>query len=222
MACALLVAAVALAPTPLVMHKDSRTPPPPPLRAARRLERAVGSYWSAHGSYVSRSAMQAGVLGAASDAVSQGIVGIPFDQHHVAALGLLAAVLSGGLNAVWLAGIEQAVPGSKPAAVFTKCLADFCVAGTIANSLYLVGVPLLTATLAGMPPDQGDLLSGWTAPGFRSVMLLEFCTFGPYNLIAFQLVPPQIRPLTAAAVSATCTVGLSAITLGHSFLGIGA
>ena len=44
-------------------------------------------------------------------------------------------------------------------------------------------------------------------------MMLEACTFTPYNLCAFKLVPPHMRPLAAAAVSATCTIVLSAITL---------
>ena len=45
-------------------------------------------------------------------------------------------------------------------------------------------------------------------------MLIEACTFGPYNLCAFRLVPPRYRPLSAATVSATCTVALSGVTLG--------
>ena len=42
----------------------------------------------------------------------------------------------------------------------------------------------------------------------------ELCTFAPYNLFAFRLVPPRLRPLGGAAVSATCAVALSGVTLG--------
>ena len=151
-------------------------------------------------SYLSLAAVQAGVLGGCSDAASQAMLlgsARTIDTHHVAALACLAAVLSGCFNAKWLAMIEQAVPGSSTRAVVTKSVADFFIAGTLANSAYLVGVPLLTATLAGTPADP-DVFSGWTPEGFRSVMLLELCTFGPYNLFAFRAVPPQLRPLTAA------------------------
>ena len=37
----------------------------------------------------------------------------------------------------------------------------------------------------------------------------------PYNTIAFKFVPPQVRPLTHATVSATFNVAVSAVTLGY-------
>ena len=42
------------------------------------------------------------------------------------------------------------------------------------------------------------------------------CTFQPYNLLQFSCVPPSLRPLGGACVSAASTVLLSGITLGYS------
>ena len=39
--------------------------------------------------------------------------------------------------------------------------------------------------------------------------------FIPYNALAFKLVPPQVRPLTHAMVSATFNIAVSAVTLGY-------
>lgn len=166
---------------------------------------------SSEHAYVLMAAAQSCALGAAADAVSQKMLWHHVDVSHVGAMALLAACLSGGLNAVWLRQLEKRCPGKDTRAVLTKTLADYCIAGVIANSLYLIFVPLLTAAFAG--DSTGALLDGWTPEGFRAVMMLEACTFAPYNLCAFKLVPPHMRPLAAAAVSATCTIVLSAITL---------
>lgn len=166
---------------------------------------------SSEHAYVLIAAAQSCVLGATADAASQNMLWHHVDYSHVGAMALLAACLSGGLNAVWLRHLEQRVPGQSSRAVLTKTAADYCIAGVIANSMYLIGIPLLTAAFAG--DGIGALLDGWTPENFRAVMLLEACTFAPYNLCAFRLVPPDMRPLAAAAVSATCTVVLSGITL---------
>ena len=166
---------------------------------------------SSEHAYVLMAAAQSCVLGASADAASQSMLWHHVDVSHVGAMALLAACLSGGLNAVWLRQLEQRVPGQSSRAVLTKTAADYCIAGVIANSMYLIGIPLLTAAFAG--DGIGALLDGWTPESFRAVMLLEACTFAPYNLCAFRMVPPEMRPLAAAAVSATCTVVLSGITL---------
>jgi hypothetical protein len=169
---------------------------------------------SSEHAYILLAAAQSALLGGCADAASQQMLQPSVDASHVAAMAVLAACLSGGLNAVWLRQLERRVPGQSDGAVLMKTAADYIIAGTIANSLYLVLVPLLTAAFAGGALD--DPLGGWTPEGFRSVMLLEACTFAPYNIFAFRLVPPNLRPLAAAMVSATCTVVLSAITLWPS------
>jgi hypothetical protein len=161
------------------------------------------------------SATQSGLLGAGSDALSQTMHGLPLDTSHVLAMAVLAAILSGAANACWLRHLERAVPGSSTRAVLTKTVADYCIAGTLANSAFLICVPALTLLFAGA--SSGEVLSshGWTLSGFQSIMLVELCTFAPYNLCAFRLVPPRLRPLSAATVSATCAVALSGVTLGY-------
>lgn len=157
---------------------------------------------------------QSGLLGATADAVSQQMHGVAMDSSHILAMGILGAFLSGLMNAQWLKLLEEAVPGSDDRAVLTKTAADYCIAGVLANSAFLVTVPILTALLSGVPLAEALATNGWTPESFRAVMLIEACTFGPYNLCAFRLVPPRLRPLSAATVSATCAIALSGITLG--------
>ena len=164
--------------------------------------------------HIEVASVQAGLLGASSDTICQIMHGLPLDVTHVASMGVLAAGLSGAWNAYWLQCLESAVPGSSDRAVLTKTVADYCIAGVLANSAYLVAVPIVTALFAGAPLPEALSLNGWTIEGFRYVMLVELCTFAPYNLCAFKLVPPRLRPLSAATVSATCAIAMSGVTLG--------
>jgi len=41
------------------------------------------------------------------------------------------------------------------------------------------------------------------------LMLLELQTFGPYNLLGFSLVPPELRPSVKGLLSFAFSVGLS-------------
>ena len=166
---------------------------------------------------IETAALQAGLLGGGSDAISQSLHALPLDSSHVAAMSVLSAVLSGAFNCLWLERLESAIPGPSPRAVLSKTVADYTIAGTLANSAYLVAVPALTALFAGASAADALTMDGWTVDGFRAVMLIELCTFAPYNLFAFRLVPPRMRPLSAAAVSASCTVALSGVTLGFGF-----
>jgi hypothetical protein len=59
------------------------------------------------------------------------------------------------------------------------------------------------------------LFSGWTMDEFITLTKLEVGMFIPYNTIAFKFVPPQVRPLTHAMISATFNVAVSAVTLGY-------
>ena len=99
------------------------------------------------------------------------------DLSHVVAMGTLAAVLSGSINAIWLRSLEEAVPGHSRRAVLLKTVADYCIAGVLMNSAYLVGVPLVTSLFAGEPLDVG----GWSLEGFIAAMRCEACTFVPYK-----------------------------------------
>ena len=196
--------------TPIARSRPTSAP-----RPLQRYRRALQDWEHA---YVGVAGVQSALLGGVADAASQQMLTHSVDTDHVAAMAILAACLSGALNAVWLRQLEAAVPGTSTEAVLKKTIFDYVFAGAIANSAYLVLVPLLTAALAG-EVSGGDPLDGWTVDGFRSVMMLEACTFAPYNLFAFKVVPPFWRPLTAAGVSATGTIVLSAITLDTLGLG---
>ena len=169
--------------------------------------------------------MQAGVLGAGSDVVSQHIHHMPIDAAHVVAMASLACGLSGMANSVWMKFLEDAIPGGCPRAVSLKTLADFVFCATLFNSLFLVGVPYLTeyirvyidaaATVGHAQwPAASTLLESWTPDDFCDLMQLEACTFVPYNLCAFRMVPLHLRPFGSASLSAVSTVVLSGVTLG--------
>ena len=166
------------------------------------------------------AAAQSLLLAGTADCVSQAMHG-PVELGHVVAMALTAAVLSGACNAAWLRKLEEAWPGTGTSAVLRKSLADYLVCAPIVLSGYLVLVPLLTLLFGGASLDAvGSSLSsagsGWTHEGFQSAMLLNLCTFQPYNLLQFSCVPPSLRPLGGACVSAASTVLLSAITLGYT------
>jgi hypothetical protein len=184
-------------------------------KAAEDLVKAAsnlaGDFISSELRYLSTLFVQAGMLGGASDALSQAIDGVPVNGAHVVAMALSASVLGGIFDTIWLQIIEREVPGTNIAAVLTKTVADFVIAGTLVNSAYLLGVPILTAALSGMPLPH-PLFEGWTLDQFASAMRLELFTYTPYDLFAFRLIPPEIRPLAMAVVSAINTIVLSGIT----------
>lgn len=171
----------------------------------------AGDFISSELQYLSTLFVQAGILGGVSDAISQTIDGVPVNGAHVVAMALSASVLGGIFDTIWLQTIEREVPGTNIAAVLTKTVADFVIAGSLVNSAYLLGVPILTAALSGMPLPH-PLFEGWTLDQFSSAMRTEAFTYTPYDLFAFRLIPPEFRPITMAVVSAINTIILSGIT----------
>ena len=129
----------------------------------------------------------------------------------------VAATMSGAANAIWLKQLEEAFPGKGAKAIIAKTLIHAVILASIINSAYLVGVPLLTTFFASgaLPPDPSVYLDGWTLSEFITLTKLEICMFIPYNTLAFKFVPPRVRPLTHAMVSATFNVAVSAVTLGY-------
>lgn len=163
--------------------------------------------------YVALAGIQAGTLGATADMVSQRMSGA-VELEHVAAMSLLACLLSGATNSVWMRHLEERFPGPSNRAVGFKTLCDYCFCATCFNAAFLIGVPWLTDLFAGGAPSIEDLPDGFTLDGFKSLMRLEACTFVPYNTFAFRLLPTDLRPLGAASLSAVCTIVLSRVTLG--------
>ena len=181
---------------------------------------AVFSQHSRDAAYVRDAGVQAGLLSACSDAVSQAMHGMAHvDMAHVAAMALLACLLSGMANAVWMRFLEKSFPGGTLRAVSLKTLVDYGCCATSFNAFFLVGIPWLTAVFAalasdGLSPAPASLLEHWSVEDWHALMRLEACTFVPYNLLAFRLVPVHLRPLGSASLSAVCTVVLSGVTLG--------
>ena len=142
----------------------------------------------------------------------------PIVISHVFAMATVASTMSGVANAIWLRQLEKAFPGRASRAVVAKTLIHAVILASIINSAYLVGVPLLTGFFAdgSLPPlaEPAAYFAGWTPSEFWTLTKLEICMFIPYNALAFQFVPPGVRPLTHAIVSATFNVAVSAVTLG--------
>jgi len=192
--------------------------------------------------YLAMAFAQAGVLASCADVATQYMESGSISLPHVAAMAAVASTMSGAANAMWLRQLEAAFPGKGGRAVAVKTLIHAIIIASIINSAYLVGVPLLTRLLAdgtlavhaptwcaSVPaslqrmgvleqwchPTPPGLFSGWSVPEFITLTKLEVAMFIPYNLLAFRHVPPQVRPLTHAMISATFNVAVSAVTLGY-------
>lgn len=174
--------------------------------------------------YLAMAFLQAGVLASGADMATQVMEGAgPIDFTHVAAMATVASTMSGATNAVWLRQLEQKFPGTGTKEVAAKTLIHAVILASIINSAYLVGVPLFgnyylaaqQGTLQSLPPlDLSVIFAGWSMDEFFTLTKLEVMMFIPYNTLAFKFVPPQVRPLTHATISATFNVAVSAITLG--------
>lgn len=171
--------------------------------------------------YLVMAFLQAGILASGADAATQIMEGAsPVDLGHVAAMASVASTMSGVMNAVWLKQLENAFPGTGTKEVAAKTLIHAIIIASIINSAYLVGVPLFKEYFFGgslhLPPlSLPVIFGGWKFDEFVTLTKLEVLMFIPYNTLAFKFVPPQVRPLTHAAISATFNVAVSAITLGY-------
>jgi len=168
--------------------------------------------------YLALAFMQAAVLASGADIAVQNLENAALDPGHVLAMGTVAATMSGAANAVWLRQLERAFPGTGAQAVAAKTIIHAFLVASIINSAYLIGVPLMTECIAqaSLPPLTPDaLLAGWTLDEFITLTKLEVCMFIPYNTVAFKFVPPRVRPLTHAMISAIFNVAVSAVTLGY-------
>eukprot|EP00550_Attheya_septentrionalis_P000367 CAMPEP_0198291140 /NCGR_PEP_ID=MMETSP1449-20131203/8771_1 /TAXON_ID=420275 /ORGANISM="Attheya septentrionalis, Strain CCMP2084" /LENGTH=248 /DNA_ID=CAMNT_0043989745 /DNA_START=243 /DNA_END=989 /DNA_ORIENTATION=+ len=180
--------------------------------------------------YLLMAFCQAGFLASAADVATQtmevgggvGALAI-IDFGHVAAMAMVASTMSGAMNAVWLRQLEQAFPGKAPKEVAAKTLIHAVILASIINSAYLVGVPLFTDCISAattysvsMPNlmNPSVMFEGWHFDEFVTLTKLEVMMFIPYNTLAFTFVPPSIRPLTHATISATFNIAVSAVTLG--------
>lgn len=213
----------------MVLHLSSRAEDANgylPARSVNPLERISEGYkklTTEH--YLTMAFLQAGCLASIADATTQVMEGAgPVDVSHVAAMATVASTMSGAMNAVWLRQLEETFPGTGTKEVAAKTLIHAVILASIINSAYLAGVPLFdtyyTAVQHGafhsLPPlDISTFFAGWSMDEFLTLTKLEVMMFIPYNTLAFKFVPPAVRPLTHATISATFNVAVSAITLGY-------
>ena len=183
---------------------------------SRRL--MVGYKWTAKTNYLSLAFVQAALLASAADIATQTMESagkVPLDISHVAAMATIAATMSGVFNAICLRNLEGAFPGKSGNNVMLKTMIHAVIIASIINSAYLAGVPLLSDHIylwQGLPADP---FYAWNMDEFWTLTKLEIAMFIPYNTLAFKFVPPQVRPLTHAAISATFNIAVSAVTLGY-------
>lgn len=168
--------------------------------------------------YLQMAFLQAGVLASGADMATQTMEAASIDFGHVAAMATVASSMSGAANAIWLKQLEAAFPGTETREVAYKTLIHAIIIASIINSAYLAFVPLLTTYLyhsGNGPIDLSIVFAGWSVDEFITLTKLEVLMFIPYNTLAFKYVPPSVRPLTHAAISATFNVAVSAVTLGY-------
>ena len=167
--------------------------------------------------YLKMAFLQAGVLASCADIATQSMEASVVDFGHVAAMATVASTMSGVANAIWLRQLEAAFPGKGTEEVVKKTMIHAVIIASIINSAYLAFVPLFTTYLYhdGGAFDPSIVFSGWTTDEFITLTKLEICMFIPYNAIAFNYIPPSVRPLTHAATSALFNVFVSAVTLGY-------
>lgn len=196
-----------------------RVPPPSLILAPSPTPGALEVYHRlSRESAVLLAGVQSFVLATGADSASQFMHGGPVDPAHVAAMATSASLFSGAMNVPWLRSLEHHIPGTSTCAIGLKSLADFAICAPVVNSLYLYSVPLLTSWYGGqsLMNAGGAAQCGWSAEALACAMLLNLCTFQPWNLVQFACVPPELRPLGGACVSATATIVLSGITLGYA------
>lgn len=184
-----------------------------PVDPMRQLK--VGYKWTSKRNYLTLAFVQATILASGADILTQTMESGTVDISHVAAMATIASTMSGVFNAVCLRQLEDQFPGKSKSNVVIKTLIHATIIASIINSAYLAGVPLLADHIyqwTGLPTDP---LSAWQLPEFITLTKLEVAMFIPYNTLAFAFVPPQVRPLTHAAISATFNVAVSAVTLGY-------
>ena len=172
----------------------SPPPPPPPL------------HFASPSTDVSAPHRRSLPRAQASDLVGQGLQHAPADPTHAVAMAAIAAGVSGFGGAMWLRKLEGLYGTStEPGVVARKTATDYVFWAPIANTAYLLGLPLLTGHGAEAA------LSTWQA-GFVSVMLLELSIFMPYNVFAFRMIPLEARPLVQTLLSAAFTIGLCTVS----------
>jgi len=177
--------------------------------------------------FVPLAACQMGMVRGAADLVAQqhAMYHDALDISHAAVMATVGFFVSGCGGALWLRYLERKLgPCDGPGSVLAKSGADFLCFGPMVNTANLVLVPLLLVRRAPIASPHG-YTSHWSnlaaqgrglaasvlnaSTGLPSIMLLELCIFGPYNIIGFSMITPELRPTIKAVLSFIFSVGLS-------------
>merc|ERR1711865_536730 len=102
-----------------------------------------------------------------------------------------------------LGGLDS-ISATDDLLVLVKATLDSCVWAPVENTLFLVLTPLLEGA--------SSLLSD----NFLPVMQTELGAFFPYNLLAFSLIPPLLRPFSTGLASMCFSVYISLTTHGET------
>lgn len=159
----------------------------------------------------------------------------PLDLQRTLRMGMLGTLVGGLGTATWLRWLEGHIQtvGDLPVwlyepvlrqlqlyapdhgvgldsvaddlLVLVKAVLDSCVWAPIENTLFLALTPLLEGA-------SFDEMSGLVNENFFSVMQTELGAFFPYNLVAFSLVPPLLRPFSTGLASMCFSVYISLTT----------
>ena len=135
---------------------------------------------------------------------------LPVIESHAAAsfVDLPLWLYEPVLRAFELSGPEHSVGLDTVAdslLVVVKATLDVCVWAPIANTLYLALTPLSEGRgFASAAESIRD--------NFIPVMKSELRTFFPYNLVAFALIPPLVRPFTTGVLSMAFSTYISWVT----------
>jgi hypothetical protein len=112
------------------------------------------------------------------------------------------------LRAFELSGPEHSIGLDSVAnsmLIVIKATLDACVWAPIANTLYLALTPLTEGKDLATAAES-------LSENFLPVMRSELKTFFPYNLVAFALIPPLVRPFTTGVLSMAFSTYISWVT----------
>jgi len=131
------------------------------------------------------------------------------DTVRTLRMAMLGLFIGGLGTATWLRYLEAQFPGNNMQLIVEKACLDATIWAPIANTLYLVLTPLLEG-------ESPEYVKERLEEQFAGVMTTELCTFLPYNLISFSLIPPLVRPFTTGFISMCFAVYISWTTHSHA------
>ena len=118
------------------------------------------------------------------------------DQWRCMGATVLGVLLGGGVYPAAYAQLDRFLPGRSWRTIVIKSAVEIATVGIFVN----------TASLLGRASWQGT--HTWSAVGehvtneIPRVTLMDARVWFPYNLLAFGLIPIQVRPLTTACMEA--------------------